>query len=168
MLHPSKGLKLSRYVCDGCHRIYYQSPKLVAGCIAEWSDQILLCRRAIEPGFGMWTLPAGFIETGETAAKGAAREMLEEAGSKIELGALYAVFNIPAFNQSHVMFRARLLDLDYKAGPETTDIRLFGESEIPWDKLAFTTTRETLKYYFADRKNGSFGFHFSDVVSFLP
>ncbi|HUL41895.1 MAG TPA: NUDIX domain-containing protein [Burkholderiales bacterium] len=140
----------------------------MAGCIAEWSDKILLCRRAVEPAFDMWTLPAGFIEAEETAEKGARREILEEAGSKVELGRLFAVFNVPAFHQLHVRFLARLIALDFKAGPETAEVRLFGEYEIPWEKLAFTTTRETLKYYFADRKNGSFGFHFSDVVSFLP
>jgi ADP-ribose pyrophosphatase YjhB (NUDIX family) len=140
---------------------------LVAGCIAEYADKVLLCRRAVEPSFDMWTLPAGFIEAQETADKAVTREILEEAGSKVALGALYAAFNIPVFNQMHVIFRARLLDLDYKAGHETAEVRLFGESEIPWGKLAFTTTRETLKYYFADRKSGSFGFHFADITTFF-
>lgn len=152
-----------RHVCNTCGTIHYQNPKMVVGCIPEWEDKILLCRRAIEPRHGLWTLPAGFMENGETTAEGAARETLEEAGARIEMGPLYTLFNLPHIDQVYFMFRARLLDLDYKPGIETLEARLFSEQEIPWDQLAFRTIRATLELYFRDRANGGFGFHFGDI-----
>ncbi|MGO9443768.1 MAG: NUDIX hydrolase [Thiobacillaceae bacterium] len=152
-----------RHVCTVCGTIHYQNPKMVVGCIPEWEDKILLCRRAIEPRHGLWTLPAGFMENGETTAEGAARETWEEAGALIEMGPLYTLFNLPHINQVYLMFRARLLNLQYKPGVETLEARLFAEQEIPWDQLAFRTIKATLELYFRDRANGGFGFHFGDI-----
>lgn len=164
-IHVPPGDSFPRHVCTVCGRIHYQNPKMVVGSIPEWEDRILLCRRAIEPRYGLWTLPAGFMENGETTAEGAARETREEAGAHIELGPLYTLFNLPHIDQVYLMFRARLLDLDFKPGHETLEARLFTEQEIPWDQLAFRTIRATLELYFSDRTRGSFEFHFGDIRS---
>ena len=158
------GDNVLRYVCDSCGTIHYQNPKMVVGCIPEWGDQILLCRRAIEPRYGLWTLPAGFMENGETAAAGAARETLEEAGARVTIDQLYTFLNLPNINQIYVMFRGTMLDLDFAAGTESLEVKLFSEEEIPWNELAFRTIKVTLEKYFADRKNGSFGFHMGDIL----
>ncbi|MHB8915582.1 MAG: NUDIX hydrolase [Thiobacillus sp.] len=157
------GDHLPRHMCPVCGTIHYQNPKMVVGCIPEWEDKILLCRRAIEPKYGLWTLPAGFMENGETTLEGAARETWEEAGARIEMGSLYTLFNLPHINQVYLMFRARLLDLDYQSGIESLETRLFSEAEIPWDDIAFRTVRATLELYFADRRSGGFEFHFGDI-----
>ena len=158
------GDNVPRYVCDACGTIHYQNPKLVVGCIPEWGDQILLCRRAIEPRYGLWTLPAGFMENGETAADGAARETLEEAGARVTIDQLYTFLNLPYINQIYVMFRGTMGDLDFAAGTESLEVKLFHEEEIPRKELAFRTIKVTLEKYFADRKNGSFGFHMGDIL----
>lgn len=157
------GDSLPRFVCAGCGAIHYENPKIVVGCIPEWEDGILLCRRAIEPRHGLWTVPAGFMENGETTAQGAQRETLEEANARVEILGLYALFNIPHINQVYMLFRARLLDLDFHAGAETLEARLFAESEIPWNALAFATVRRTLQHYFSDRRTGEFHFHMGTV-----
>ena len=136
---------------------------MVVGCIPEWENRILLCRRAIEPRLGLWTVPAGFMENGETTAAGAARETLEEANARIEILGLYALFNIPHISQVYMLFRARLLDLDFSAGAETLETKLFDENQIPWEQIAFATVKRTLKLYFADRRNGKFGFHMGTI-----
>jgi ADP-ribose pyrophosphatase YjhB (NUDIX family) len=164
-LHIPPGDSYPRHVCTVCGKIHYQNPKMVVGCIPEWENKILLCRRAIEPRYGLWTLPAGFMENGETTAEGAARETREEAGAHIELGPLYTLFNLPHIDQVYLMFRARLLDLDFKPGDESLEARLFTEQEIPWDQLAFRTIKATLELYFSDRANGAFSFHFGDIRS---
>lgn len=157
------GDSVPRYVCDRCNTIHYQNPKLIVGCIPEWEDKILLCKRAIEPRYGLWTVPAGFMENGETTFAGAARETLEEANARVEVGSLYALYNIPHINQVYVLFRARLKDLDFSAGAETLETRLFTEAEIPWSEIAFTTVRHTLIRYYADRKSGDFPFHMGTI-----
>ena len=157
------GDTLPRYVCDGCNTIHYQNPRIIVGCIPEWENQILLCRRAIEPRYGLWTVPAGFMENGETTFQGAARETLEEANARVEVGALYAMYNIPHINQVYVLFRARMLDLDFSAGAETLEARLFDEADIPWDQLAFATVRNTLNHYYSDRRNGEYRFHMGTI-----
>lgn len=155
-----------RYVCTGCGRVLYQSPRLAAGCIAAWEDRILLCRRAVEPGYGLWGLPSGFVETKETAAKGAARETLEEVNVAVEIERPHALFHIPHMNQMVVLFLGRLLDSRFEAGGETLEAKLFREEDVPWAELAFTTTRDALRQYFEDRRDGAFGFHFADIVPF--
>jgi ADP-ribose pyrophosphatase YjhB (NUDIX family) len=152
-----------RHVCDACGTIHYQNPRLVVGCIAEWEDRILLCRRAIEPRYGLWTVPAGFMENAETTAQGAARETLEEANARVADLTLYALYNIPHIDQVYILFRARLLDLDFSPGSETLETVLAGEADIPWDQLAFPTVRNTLRHYYADRRAGAFGTHVGTI-----
>ena len=157
------GDTLPRYVCDACNTIHYQNPRMVVGCIPEWEDRILLCRRAIEPRYGLWTVPAGFMENGETTLQGAARETLEEANARVDVVQLYALYNIPHINQVYMLFRARLLDADFSAGAETLETQLFVEDEIPWEQLAFATVRNTLTHYFDDRKKGEYKFHMGTI-----
>jgi ADP-ribose pyrophosphatase YjhB (NUDIX family) len=157
------GDNLPRHVCDACNVIHYQNPRMIVGCIAEWQESILLCKRAIEPRYGLWTVPAGFMENGETTTQGAARETLEEANARVEIGALYAMYNIPHINQVYILFRARMLDLDFTAGAETLEARLFSEKEIPWDQLAFATVRNTLTHYYSDRRQGVYKFHMGTI-----
>ncbi|MGZ8156313.1 MAG: NUDIX hydrolase [Burkholderiales bacterium] len=157
------GDSLPRHVCDACNAIHYQNPRVVVGCIPEWEDKILLCRRAIEPRYGLWTVPAGYMENGETTFQGAARETLEEANARVEVGPLYAVFNIPHISQVYMLFRARLLDADFSAGAETLEAQLFSEADIPWNQIAFATVRQTLNHYYGDRKRGQFGFHMGTI-----
>lgn len=153
-----------RFVCDQCGQIHYQNPKVVVGCIPEWEDQILLCRRAIEPRRGLWTLPAGFMENGESTLQGAARETFEEACARVAISAPYALFNLPQINQVYILFRSRLLDLDFGPGPESLDVRLFALDDIPWDDLAFPVIRETLSFFRHDRERGRFDLRFGDIL----
>jgi ADP-ribose pyrophosphatase YjhB (NUDIX family) len=162
-LRIPEGDNLPRHVCIACGVIHYQNPKIVVGCIPEWEDKVLLCRRAIEPRHGLWTVPSGFMENAETLGQGAARETLEEANARVQMGNLYAIYNLPHINQVHVLFRAQLLDLDFKPGIESLDVRLFSEEEIPWDKLAFGVVREPLKRYFEERQQGKLGFHMGTI-----
>jgi ADP-ribose pyrophosphatase YjhB (NUDIX family) len=129
----------------------------------QWEDKLLLCRRAIEPRYGYWTLPAGFMENSETVAEAAARETLEEAGARVELSDAFSMISVPYVNQVHVFFRARLLALDFKPGVESLEVALFEESAVPWKDIAFRTVGLTLKHWFADRARGSFGFHAEDL-----
>jgi ADP-ribose pyrophosphatase YjhB (NUDIX family) len=159
-LRVPPGDHLPRHVCDACGTVHYENPKMVVGCIAEWDDaRILLCRRAIEPRRGLWTVPAGFMENGETSAQGAARETLEEANARVEVIGLYALYDIPYIHQAYLLFRARLLDLDFHPGEESLETVLVAEADIPWDTLAFATVRRTLQRYFADRAHGEYRFH---------
>lgn len=153
-----------RHVCTRCGAVHYQNPKIVVGCIPEWEDRILLCRRAIEPRYGLWTLPAGFMERGETVQTGAARETLEEANARVAVGELYSLFNLPHIDQVYMIFRGRLLDLDFSAGDESLEVQLFGEQEIPWAELAFPVVRETLSLYFQDRGAGTLRLRAGDIV----
>ena len=157
------GDTLPRQVCGACGTIHYQNPKIVVGCLPEWEDRVLLCRRAIEPRYGLWTLPAGFLENGETLMNGALRETLEEADARVELGALYTVISLPQINQVYMMFRSRLLDLGFGPGTESLEVRLFDESEIPWETLAFRTIARTLRNFFLDRRLGAFAMHVSAI-----
>jgi ADP-ribose pyrophosphatase YjhB (NUDIX family) len=136
----------------------------VIGCIPEWEGQVLLCRRAIEPRYGLWTLPAGFMENGETVAQAAQRETLEEARARVELADMFAVLSVPHVDQVHIFYRARLLDLDFGAGTESLDVRLFPEAAVPWPELAFRTVSTTLRHFYADRKAGRFGFHAGEIL----
>ena len=164
-----------RHVCTQCGTIHYQNPKNVIGTIPVWEQdgqlQVLLCRRAIEPRYGYWTLPAGFMENGETTGQAAARDTEEEAGANIELGNLFALINVAHVHQVHMFYLARLLDLDFHPGEESLEVQLFTESAIPWDELAFPTIRKTLELFFADRvkmreggKDVGHGVHTHDIV----
>jgi len=158
----------NRYVCTVCHEVHYQNPKLIVGAIPEWQDKILLCRRAIEPRHGLWTLPAGFMENNETTSEAAARETLEEANAQVSIGELYSMYNLPHINQVYLLFRARLLNLDFSPGAESLEVRLFSEADIPWETLAFRAVRLTLQNYFADRKTGNFQFRIGDLKAPSP
>jgi ADP-ribose pyrophosphatase YjhB (NUDIX family) len=143
-----------RDVCAACGHIHYFNPKIVVGALPVWGDKILLCKRAIEPRYGKWTLPAGFMEENETLEEGAARETLEEAGARIALTGLYTVISLPDISQVYMLYRATLSDLNFQAGTESLEVRLFDADEIPWDDLAFRTISLTLKHYLSDRNTG--------------
>ena len=160
-LRVPEGDNLPRFVCADCGTIHYQNPKIVVGCLPEWQGRVLLCKRAIEPRYGLWTLPAGFLENGETIVAGALRETLEEARARVEPGDLYTVISLPQINQVYMMFRSRLTDVDFGPGTESLEVRLFDESEIPWESLAFRTITRTLRCWFLDRKLGGFRFRSS-------
>lgn len=153
-----------RHVCDECGEIFYQNPNIVAGSIPVYGDRILLCKRAIEPRYGRWTLPAGFMENGETTAEAAARETWEEACARVEIGELFAIFNLPQINQVYMMFLAEMPEPDFAAGSESLACKLYEEGQIPWSELAFPTITHTLEFFFSDREQGRFGLHFGDII----
>ena len=152
-----------RAVCDDCGIVHYRNPLVVVGCVAERDGKVLMCRRAIEPRYGFWTLPAGFMENQETTMEAAARETWEEAEAKVKLHSLYTVINVPQIDQVHMYFLATLIDGKFGVGTESLECRLFEEDEIPWDDLAFPTVKRTLKLYFEDRQHGEFSTHVSDI-----
>ena len=153
-----------RFVCEKCHTIHYQNPRVITGCLPFHEDRVLLCKRAIAPRKGLWTLPAGFLENGETTAQGACRETTEEANATVEAIELYTLFNLPHISQVYMFYLARLTDLDFYPGSESLETRMFAEHEIPWDDLAFPVVTETLRYYFVDRVAGSFPVRVSDIT----
>ena len=159
------GDSLPRWVCDQCGDIHYENPRLIVGTVPEYQGKLLLCRRAIEPRYGYWTLPAGFMENDETTAQAALRETLEEAGAAVELLAPFTLISVPRVNQVHLFYCARLSALDFKPGEESLEVVLYEEADIPWKEIAFRTVGLTLKLWFADRRSGSFGFHAEDLVS---
>jgi ADP-ribose pyrophosphatase YjhB (NUDIX family) len=162
------GDSLPRYVCAQCGTIHYQNPKIVVGCLPEWHGQVLLCKRAIEPRMGLWTLPAGFLENGETLAAGALRETLEEAQARVVIDGLYTVISLPHISQVYVLFRSTLGDLNFGPGTESLEVALFREEDIPWGQLAFRTMSRTLRKYFLDRKLGGFPVHVSAIDRRAP
>lgn len=161
---PDDGDTKERAVCPSCATIHYENPLNVVGTVPHWGDKVLLCKRNIEPRWGKWTLPAGFMELNETTAEGAARETDEEAGAQFELQGLFTLLNVARVGQVHLFYRARLTSDQFNPGHETIEARLFGEDEIPWDEIAFRTVKETLERYFADRRSGTFGVHTLDIV----
>ena len=164
---PDDGDTKLRAVCPACHAVHYENPINVVGTVPHWGttgDQVLLCKRNIEPRFGKWTLPAGFMELGESTAEGAARETVEEAGAHFEMQELFTVMSVIHVGQVHLYYRARLLSEVFNPGFETIEARLFTEAEIPWDEIAFRTVSQTLKHYFADRRAGQFGLHHESLV----
>jgi ADP-ribose pyrophosphatase YjhB (NUDIX family) len=156
-----------RFVCPACGRIHYQNPRVVVGCIPMWQNRLLLCRRSIEPRYGMWTLPAGYLENGESVEEGAQRELLEEARASTRALRPYGLYNIRHVSQVYLIFRAELASEDFGAGEETIEARLFTEDAIPWDELAFRVVETTLRRYFRDARRGEFPFHIEDVTSRL-
>jgi ADP-ribose pyrophosphatase YjhB (NUDIX family) len=161
---PDDGDTKERAVCPNCSAIHYENPLNVVGTVPHWGDKVLLCKRNIEPRFGKWTLPAGFMELNETTAEGAARETDEEAGAQFEMEGLFSLLNVARVGQVHLFYRARLLSDQFNPGTETIQAQLFSENEIPWDEIAFRTVKETLERYFADRRAGHYGFHHIDIV----
>lgn len=158
------GDNLPRFVCEICQVIHYINPKIVAGCIPEWEDKILLCRRAIEPRLGYWTFPAGFMEIGESTEQAAIRETMEEAQAEVEITSLYAVLSLPRISQVHMIFRGTMNRPEFRAGTESLDVQLFTLGEIPWEDLAFPVIREALERYVADAARGTFSMHFGSVI----
>jgi ADP-ribose pyrophosphatase YjhB (NUDIX family) len=154
---------LERAVCDACGIVHYQNPKIVVGCLPVLGERILICKRAIEPRYGLWTLPAGFMENNESASEGAAREAMEEANAKVEIEDLYTVYSIPYISQVYMMFRARLVDADVSPGVESLEVKLVTEDEIPWDQLAFAMVKRTLDHFLEDRRRGVFTTRFGDI-----
>ncbi len=161
---PDDGDTRERAVCPACNTIHYENPLNVVGTVPVWGDQVLLCKRNIEPRWGKWTLPAGFMELNETTAQGAERETDEEAGAHIAMGPLFAVLNVRRVGQVHLFYRATLLSDQFNPGTETIEARLFTEAEVPWEDIAFRTVKETLEHYFADRRAGRFVLHTLDIV----
>lgn len=164
---PDDGDTKERAVCPACHTVHYENPLNVVGTIPVWEEGdglVLLCKRNIEPRRGKWTLPAGFMELGETTAEGAARETIEEAGASFEMQGLFSLMNVVRVGQLHLFYRARLLSDAFDPGHETMEARLFSEADIPWDDLAFRTVKETLALYFSDRQAGRFDFHVVDIA----
>jgi ADP-ribose pyrophosphatase YjhB (NUDIX family) len=164
VLRIPPGDSLLRHICDSCGAIHYRNPRLVVGTLPVWQDRILLCRRAIEPRHGMWTLPAGFMENEETIAEAALRETHEEANANVELGDMFTLISVPHVSQVHVVFLARLLDLNFSAGQETLEVALFREQDIPWREIAFRTIGMTLQHFFADRRADMFSFHNGEIA----
>lgn len=164
VLRVPDGDNRSRHVCIECDAIHYQNPRIIAGCLPLFEDRVLLCKRSIEPRSGKWTLPAGFMENGETTEQAALRETSEEANARAEILHLYTLFSLPHISQVYLFYRARLLDLDFSAGEETLEVSLFEENDIPWDELAFPVITQTLEHYFEDRKADHFPMRSKDIV----
>lgn len=161
---PDDGDTKQRAVCPACGTVHYENPLNVVGTVPYWGEQVLLCKRNIEPRWGKWTLPAGFMELNETVAEGAARETLEESGAVFELEGLFSLVNVARVGQVHLFYRARLLSAQFDPGHETLEARLFSEAEIPWEEIAFRTVKETLTRYFDDRRSGRFSIHTLDIT----
>lgn len=153
-----------RYICDACGEIHYQNPRIVVCSLPCYGDRVLLCKRSIEPRYGLWTLPGGFMENDETTHEAALRETREEACARIEIHGLYAYYNLPHINQVHLFYRATLLDLDFAAGEESMDVALFRHEDIPWQEIAFPAVGNTLEHYFNDLPRNEFPIRAADVL----
>jgi ADP-ribose pyrophosphatase YjhB (NUDIX family) len=157
------GDHLPRFVCEACGTIHYQNPNIIAGCIPEWQGKLLLCRRAIEPRRGFWTVPAGFMENGEAVQDAAAREAQEEALADVEIGSLVSIINVIRTHQVHIVFRARLRNTNFGVGPESLEVALYDEADIPWDEIAFMSVEFALRRYLDDRRARRELTHFCDI-----
>lgn len=153
-----------RAVCSECGFIHYENPRIICGCLPVYEDKVLLCKRAIEPRYGYWTLPAGFMENGETLEEGAKRESWEEAFAELDNLSLYTIFNIPALHQVHMFFKGDLIQGQHKVGDESLETQLYTEDEIPWDDLAFPTIGKSLKHFFSDRKTKQYPMRIEDLI----
>lgn len=169
--HPTEtrvpdGDNRPRQVCTHCHTVHYINPRIVTGAVCTWEDQLLLCRRGIEPRYGKWTLPAGFMETGETITEGALRETREESGASPDTGnaTLFALIDVPHAEQVHAFYRTALTSPALDPGVESLEARLFHEADIPWDRIAFSTVEATLRWFFDDRRKGHFTIHTGKIV----
>ncbi|MHB1667347.1 MAG: NUDIX hydrolase [Thiomonas sp.] len=152
-----------RAVCPACGHVQYENPRNIVGTVPVWEGRVLLCKRAIEPRHGLWTLPAGFMELHETTEQGALRETQEEAGVDVELDGLYCVVNVKPVSQVYLLYRARMLQPTWSPGPETLEARLFSPSEVPWEQLAFRTVGETLRRFFAEQQTGHYNLQVFDI-----
>lgn len=141
-----------RVVCQNCGTIHYQNPKIVTGCLPVWEDKVLLCRRSIQPCYGLWNVPSGYLENGESVEDGARREVWEEAAARVELDYLISLYNLEKINQVYLQFIGRLVEGKFGVGQESLETQLFTEADIPWEDMAFTSSTFTLKRYFANRK----------------
>ena len=162
-LRTPDGDHVPRFVCNACGMVHYQNPKLVVGCVPEHEGRILLCKRAIEPRSGFWTIPAGFMENGETTQDGARRESLEEALADVEIGSLLAVVHVLHADQVHVMFRARLPEPRFGVGIESLEVKLYDEADVPWGEIAFRSVDFALRRYCDDRRAGVERHHFTTL-----
>jgi ADP-ribose pyrophosphatase YjhB (NUDIX family) len=156
---PDDGDTKERAICTACGTVHYLNPLMVVGTVPYFGDKVLLCKRNIEPRLGKWTLPAGFLELGESCAQGAERETHEEAGAQIEMEGLFSIISVPRVGQVHLFYKAKLLSDQFNPGFESMEARLFSEAEIPWDEISFLTVKKTLESYFADREQGAFQIH---------
>jgi ADP-ribose pyrophosphatase YjhB (NUDIX family) len=157
------GDTLPRHVCTACSAIHYHNPKIVVGCVPEYDGRILLCKRAIEPRLGYWTIPAGFMENNETLQQGAARESWEEALARVEIGSMLAIVHVLHADQVHVMFRATLPAPEFGVGSESLEVGLYEPAEIPWPEIAFPSVRFALERYLADRDRGAESLHYHEI-----
>jgi ADP-ribose pyrophosphatase YjhB (NUDIX family) len=158
-----EGDNLPRYLCPSCSHIHYQNPKIVSGCIVHWDDALLLCRRNIEPRKGYWTLPAGFLENGESTSDGAVRETVEEACIDVDGLELFSLINVVPIHQVHMFYRARPHGDDYGAGAETQAAEVFREQDIPWRRISFPTVFHTIRLFYRELREARFGFHTFDL-----
>ena len=164
VLRIPDGDNRERFLCEHCDTIHYQNPRVVTGCLALWEGRVLLCKRSIDPRRGYWTLPAGFLENGETTEAGAARETWEEARARVAIDHLYTLFSLPHISQVYLFYRAQLIDGVFSAGAESDAVALFREEDVPWSELAFPVVRDTLQHYFEDRINDTFAVHTGNIV----
>lgn len=145
---------MPRFFCPTCHTVHYQNPTIIVGCLPIWEDKVMLCKRGIEPQYGMWNIPGGFMENDETVEIGAVREMVEETNGNVKVIGLHTVYTVLPVNQVHLHFLTELVDLNYSLTEESIDIQLFTERDIPWQDIAFASSLFALKMYFEDRKLG--------------
>lgn len=154
-----------RYSCENCQKIFYDNPRVIAGCIVEADDKYLLCQRAIKPRVGTWTLPAGYMECGETMEQAAEREVWEEAGARVEVIAPYSMFSIPHIDQVYIIYRAELLEISHSAGDESLQVDLFSPKQIPWDNIFYPAVKDVLERYIQEKQQGNFGIYAGSVES---
>ena len=159
-----EGDNRARYICEECQRVFYQNPKIVAGCILKWDDRILLCKRSIQPRLGYWTIPAGFMEKSESVVEAAARESWEEASARSEAMVLHSIYTLKHVDQVYIVYRAQLKDGKAKADRETSETMLFDQQSIPWDHIAFPIVKHSLELYFEDRANERFQLHQGEIL----
>jgi ADP-ribose pyrophosphatase YjhB (NUDIX family) len=163
-LRVPNGDNMPRHICNHCGEIHYLNPKVVVGCLPRWQEKVLLCRRAIEPRLGLWTLPAGFLENNETTTEGALRETWEEAAARVRIAGLFTLFNLPHVNQIYVMYLADLIEPTFGPGTESLEVALYDERDIPWDQMAFPVVEQTLQLFFDDRRRANFRVHTGDII----